>query len=36
MNSWLSRLRHTRLRLSRTLANAMFLAVLSAAGLFVA
>ncbi|TIT62183.1 MAG: invasion associated locus B family protein, partial [Mesorhizobium sp.] len=27
MNSWLSRLRHTRTRLSRTLANAMFLAV---------
>ena len=36
MNSWLSRLGHTRPELSSTLVKAMFLAALSAAGLFVA
>src|SRR5437868_1119953 len=35
MNSWLSGLRHTRQELSRALAKAVFLAILSAAGLFV-
>ncbi|WP_027058186.1 invasion associated locus B family protein [Mesorhizobium loti] len=36
MNSWLSRLRHVRLGLSSTLAKAIFVIALSAAGLLVA